>query len=189
MIGGYFRNHPPGTPTATVDIEDPDEPSTEGLPPAGRGRTSGTTTSRRSTRWWAAAAPTTSPRDSGVKVLATRRRVDLRRGGRQRRTDDDHPIAWCSDFDGGRVWYTGMGHTAESFGSGEGNIRQHLLGGLQTVTGAEEADCGEPRQATPSADDFEIVTIDDDTESPMELDVATDGRVFYIERITGEVNV
>src|SRR5688572_7669883 len=32
MIGGYFRNHPPGTPTATVKLEDPDEPSTEGLP-------------------------------------------------------------------------------------------------------------------------------------------------------------
>src|SRR5262245_35541831 len=32
MIGGYFRNHPPGTPTASVDITDPDEPSTTGLP-------------------------------------------------------------------------------------------------------------------------------------------------------------
>ena len=29
--------------------------------------------------------------------------------------DDDHPIAWCSDFDGGRSWYTGMGHTQASF--------------------------------------------------------------------------
>ena len=24
---------------------------------------------------------------------------------------DDHPIAWCCDFDGGHIWYTGMGHT------------------------------------------------------------------------------
>ena len=32
MIGGYFRNHPAGTPQATVNISDPDEPSTEGLP-------------------------------------------------------------------------------------------------------------------------------------------------------------
>jgi cytochrome c len=32
MIGGYFRNHPTGTPTATVNIEDADEPSTTGLP-------------------------------------------------------------------------------------------------------------------------------------------------------------
>jgi plastocyanin len=32
MLGGYFRNHPPGTPSATVRIEDGDEPSTQGLP-------------------------------------------------------------------------------------------------------------------------------------------------------------
>ena len=34
MLGGYFRNHPPGTPTASVDIDDGNEPSTER--PAGR---------------------------------------------------------------------------------------------------------------------------------------------------------
>ncbi len=32
LVGGYFRTHPAGTPTATVNIEDPDEPSTTGLP-------------------------------------------------------------------------------------------------------------------------------------------------------------
>src|SRR6478736_6515334 len=30
LIGGYFRNHPAGTPTADVKIEDADEPSTAG---------------------------------------------------------------------------------------------------------------------------------------------------------------
>ena len=32
MLGGYFRNHPAGTPTATVNIEDTNEPSTTGIP-------------------------------------------------------------------------------------------------------------------------------------------------------------
>ena len=27
----------------------------------------------------------------------------------------DHPIAWCQDYDGGRSWYTGLGHTDASF--------------------------------------------------------------------------
>ena len=27
----------------------------------------------------------------------------------------DHPIAWCQDYDGGRSWYTGGGHTIESY--------------------------------------------------------------------------
>jgi PKD repeat protein len=185
MLGGYFRNHPPGTPTATVNVEDGDEPSTEGLPTAWT----------RTDEWYNYQSPVNpsvggggadySPRASVGKVLAT---VDESTYEEQDGSEaaDDHPISWCSDFDGGHVWYTGMGHTEASFG--EAGFLQHILGGLQTVTGAEAADCGEPRQATPSQGDFEKVTIDDDTANPMELDVANDGRVFYIER-DGEVNV
>ena len=46
------------------------------------------------------------------------------------------------------------------------------------------AHVGEPcrRAQDPAAGDFEKVTLDDDTQNPMELDVAPDGRVFYIER-------
>ena len=188
MIGGYFRNHPPGTPTATVNIEDGDEPSTEGLPADWV----------RVDEWYNYQSPVDpvvngggddySPRDSDVHVLAT---VDESTYDEQdgNATDDDHPISWCSDFDGGHVWYTGMGHTEASFGTAEGNLRSHILGGLETVTGAEPSDCGEPREATPEPSDFEMVTIDDDTESPMEIAVASDGRVFYVERITGELNV
>ena len=29
------------------------------------------------------------------------------------------------------MWYTALGHTEASFGTGEGNIRSHILGGLQ----------------------------------------------------------
>ncbi|HET8784604.1 MAG TPA: ThuA domain-containing protein, partial [Candidatus Limnocylindrales bacterium] len=188
MLGGYFRNHPAGTPTATVDIEDGNEPSTQGLP----------TNWTRTDEWYNyqsfedpvvnGGGDDYSVRDSGVKVLATMDESTYAEDDGNA-TDDDHPIAWCSDFDGGHVFYTGMGHTSESFGTGAGNIRSHILGGLETVTGAEPADCGEPRQAAPEASDFEMVTIDDDTESPMELAVANDGRVFYVERITGELNV
>ena len=78
------------------------------------------------------------------------------------------------------MWYTGMGHTQASFT--EADFLEHVLGGLQTVTGAEASDCGAPREPTPEPEDFEKVTLDDDTQNPMELDVAPDGRVFYIER-------
>ena len=27
----------------------------------------------------------------------------------------DHPIAWCHEYDGGRAFYTALGHAAESF--------------------------------------------------------------------------
>jgi PKD repeat protein/plastocyanin len=189
MLGGYFRNHPAGTPQATVHIEDTDEPSTEGLP----------VNWSRIDEWYNYQSFETpsvggggddySVRDSDVKVLATMNEGTYDEDDGTDEVNDDHPIAWCSDFDGGRFWYTGLGHTAESFGTGAGNIRSHILGGLQTATRAEPADCGQPREATPDLDDFELVTIDDDTESPMELAVANDGRVFYVERITGELNV
>ena len=38
------------------------------------------------------------------------------------------------------------------------------------------------RAQAPAAADFQKVTLDDNTQNPMELDVAPDGRVFYIER-------
>ena len=28
---------------------------------------------------------------------------------------EDHPITWCQLYDGGRVWYTGLGHDAATF--------------------------------------------------------------------------
>ena len=185
MLGGYFRNHPPGTPTASVDITDPDEPSTAGLP----------TRWTRTDEWYNYQSPVNpvvggggtdfSPRDSGVHVLAT---VDESTYDEQdgNSTDDDHPIAWCSDFDGGRMWYTGMGHTDASFSEPE--YRQHILGGIRTATRAVPAECGEPREATPGPEDFEKITIDDDTENPFELDVDESGRVFFTER-NGAVRV
>src|SRR3954465_13173814 len=133
MIGAYFRNHPAGTPTATVRIEDKDEPSTTGLPDPWV----------RTDEWYNFQPPTNpvvggnqpgipdySPRSSGVHVLAT---VDE---ATYDEVDDSpaadaHPIVWCSNYDGGRVWYTGMGHTQASFS--DTDFRKQLLGGIQTA--------------------------------------------------------
>ena len=70
----------------------------------------------------AAAAPTTAPATatSTSSLRSTSRpttSMTATTGG------DDHPISWCSDFDGGHVWYTGMGHTAGVVRHRAGNIR------------------------------------------------------------------
>lgn len=39
-----------------------------------------------------------------------------------------HPIAWYHEFDGGRSFYTGLGHTVEAYETPE--FKQHLLGGI-----------------------------------------------------------
>ena len=89
-----------------------------------------------------------SPRDSGVHVLPT---VDESTYGEDdgNTADDDHPVAWCTNFDGGRAWYTAMGHTQASFA--EPDFRNHLLGGLRTAARTVTADCGAMRQAPPAA--------------------------------------
>ena len=140
LVGGYFRNHPAGTPSATVRIEDTDHHSTLGLPnPWPRvdewynyQQPEGAVVGGGGTDW--------SPRNAGVHVLATvdESTYDEDDGNT---TDDDHPISWCQRYDGGRSWYTGMGHTAASFA--EADYLEHLLGGLEVAAGVvEDADCG-----------------------------------------------
>ena len=49
---------------------------------------------------------------------------------------DYHPIAWYHEFDGGRAFYTGAGHTDESYV--EEDFLKHLLGGIQYAIGENQ---------------------------------------------------
>ena len=42
---------------------------------------------------------------------------------------DNHPIAWYHEFDGGRAFYTGLGHTHESYD--DPNFQKHLIGAIR----------------------------------------------------------
>ena len=46
---------------------------------------------------------------------------------------DNHPMAWYHDYDGGRAFYTELGHTKESYT--EPNYLKHILGGIQYAIG------------------------------------------------------
>jgi uncharacterized protein len=46
---------------------------------------------------------------------------------------DNHPMAWYHDFEGGKVFYTELGHTKESYT--EPMFLQHILGGIQYTAG------------------------------------------------------
>jgi type 1 glutamine amidotransferase len=46
---------------------------------------------------------------------------------------DNHPIAWYHEYDGGRAYYTGGGHTNASYA--EPDFRQHLLGAIEWCLG------------------------------------------------------
>jgi glucose/arabinose dehydrogenase/PKD repeat protein/type 1 glutamine amidotransferase len=87
----------------------------------------------------------------------------------------DHPVAWCKDFQGGRSWYTGLGHSIETYRNGD--FEEHLLGGIQWSAGVVEGDCG----ATVTGN-YEKVTLNDEPGEPMSLAVLPDGRVLHNTR-------
>ncbi|MGB3585944.1 MAG: ThuA domain-containing protein [Tunicatimonas sp.] len=48
---------------------------------------------------------------------------------------DQFPLAWCHEFDGGRQWYTALGHRAEHYD--DPMYMQHILGGIIWVLSDE----------------------------------------------------
>jgi cytochrome c len=45
----------------------------------------------------------------------------------------DHPIAWSHELEGGRAWYTALGHRSELYS--DPLFTQHLLGGIRWAAG------------------------------------------------------
>ncbi|CAN5254255.1 hypothetical protein BH20BAC1_BH20BAC1_02710 [soil metagenome] len=50
---------------------------------------------------------------------------------------ENHPMAWQHEYDGGRAFYTNLGHTKESFT--EDLYLKHILGGIQYAIGDNKA--------------------------------------------------
>ena len=46
------------------------------------------------------------------------------------------PLAWCHEFDGGREWFTALGHSIEDYS--DPLFMQHLLGGILWAMEREE---------------------------------------------------
>ncbi|MFE2291727.1 ThuA domain-containing protein [Streptomyces sp. NPDC059452] len=120
LVGAYFDSHPHIQP-ATVRVEDHDHPATAHLDEEWE----------RTDEWY---NYRTNPRDK-AKVLATLDETTYSGGNMK----GDHPISWCQSYQGGRSFYTGLGHTKESYA--EPAFRQHVSGGLRYATGQVEADC------------------------------------------------
>jgi cytochrome c len=117
LVGATFRTHPHVQP-ASVIVEDATHPATAHL--AARWL--------RVDEWYAFHA---NPRGS-VHVLlgldeSSYEPGDGAMGG-------DHPVAWCHNYDGGRAFYTALGHTAESYT--DPLYLAHLAGGIRWALGA-----------------------------------------------------
>ncbi|GAA2657842.1 ThuA domain-containing protein [Streptomyces vastus] len=120
LAGAYFQSHPAIQP-ARIDVEDHAHPATSHLGEAWD----------RTDEWYNYRS---NPRDR-AHILASLDESSYTGGT----MNGDHPIAWCQNYQGGRAFYTGIGHTKESYA--DPAARRHLLGGVRWAIGAAEADC------------------------------------------------
>lgn len=98
---------------------------------------------------------------------------------------ENHPMVWYHEYDGGRAFYTGMGHTDESFE--EPLFLNHLLGGINYALGGEKkaAPLDYSKVHTlkmPEENRFTKVVLEDNLNEPMELVILPNGNVIFIER-------
>jgi cytochrome c len=114
LVGAWFRDHTSVTENA-VRVEDPGDASMRGMPNPWV----------HTDEWYAFR---TNPRPF-VHVLGS---IDDARTGASG-MGGDHPITWKRRMDAGRAWYTGMGHTKESFA--DPVMRGHLQGGIAWAAG------------------------------------------------------
>ncbi len=109
LVGTYFADHP-AIQTATVRVQNTTHPSTQLLPERWT----------RTDEWYNFRQQPAA----GITILTEIDEATYSGGS----MGLHHPITWCHEFDGGRAWYTAMGHSSESFA--EPLFRTHLLGGI-----------------------------------------------------------
>ncbi|HTE31366.1 MAG TPA: ThuA domain-containing protein, partial [Chryseolinea sp.] len=93
----------------------------------------------------------------------------------------NHPIAWYHEFDGGRAFYTGLGHTKESYS--DSLYLDHLLNGIQYALGDKKLDYAKAKTArAPEENRFTKTVLDFNLDEPTEMAIFPDGRIIFLER-------
>lgn len=100
---------------------------------------------------------------------------------------EDHPWAWYHDFEGGRSFYTGMGHTDESWSEKE--FKDHLLSGIKYAMGDNKRDYSKAKEKLrPEDNRYSKKVFAYNLDEPTEMTVLPDGRILFIQR-KGEVRL
>jgi len=120
LVGGYFYDHPgindsfPNVQEGVFNVVDQTNNSTKHLPKQWKRKDEFYSFKKLS---------------DNVKVLLTIDENSYKGGKRM----GNHPMAWYHEYDGGRAFYTALGHTEESFT--DTLYLKHLLGGIQYAIG------------------------------------------------------
>lgn len=94
---------------------------------------------------------------------------------------ENHPISWYHEYDGGKSFYTEMGHTQETFE--DASFLQHLLGGITYAMGTGKLNYALAKtDRVPPEDRFVKKILDFNLNEPMELDELPGKGILFIER-------
>ncbi|MCH8234386.1 MAG: ThuA domain-containing protein [Bacteroidetes bacterium] len=113
LVGAYFKSHPNIQPAILI-VENSTHPATDSLPPVWE----------KTDEWY-----NFGYISDQINVLI---RIDENsyEGGEN---GAYHPMSWYQEFNGGRSFYTAMGHTEESYQ--DPLFMRHIAGGLKFVVG------------------------------------------------------
>ncbi len=111
MIGAYFTSHPE-IQEAQLNVIDKKHLSTQGLQNPWKHKD----------EWY-----NFTYTNKNINVLLTLDETTYKGG----KNGEKHPIAWYHNFEGGKVFYTGLGHTKECYTNAA--FLKHLLGGIKYV--------------------------------------------------------
>lgn len=119
LMGGTFIYHPKFQPF-TIKVVDRKHPSTAHL-----GET-----------WeWADEFyfPKEMPKDLHILLEGDLTKLDDKR---KQAGEKSRPLAWYHEFEGGRCWFTALGHKKEQYS--DPNLMKHILGGIQWAMGEKK---------------------------------------------------
>ncbi|MFN0215133.1 MAG: ThuA domain-containing protein [Saprospiraceae bacterium] len=162
LAGGYFSSHPEQQ-TATMRVENHDHPATKHLGD----------TWQRFDEWY-----NFKDLNPNVTVLLNLDESSYKGGTNGAK----HPASWYHEYDGGRAFYTALGHTNESYA--EPDFLKHILGGIRYAIGKQKrlnyTACRTPELPDPTR--FQKTVLASELTEPMELEILPDDKIIFIER-------
>ena len=163
LVGGYFDGHPDIQP-ATLRVTDRTQTATSHLPSEWK----------RTDEWY-----NFRQRAEGLHVLLSLDESSYRGGT----NGAEHPMSWYHEVDGGRAWYTALGHTDESYT--DSLFLKHVLGGITYAIGSRVVlDFGKATaQRVPAESLFARTVLSAGTlAEPTEMAVLGNGDVLIAQR-------
>ncbi|MRI00969.1 ThuA domain-containing protein [Kriegella sp. EG-1] len=113
LVGGYFLSHP-AVQQATIDVVNNTHKATNHL----------SATWQLTDEWY-----DFKDINPNINVLLNLDEATYSGGA----NGENHPISWYQEFDGGRSFYTGIGHNEEVYDLSD--FKAHLLGGIEYCLG------------------------------------------------------